>query len=83
MKFRIAGLIVSAVALAALAAPSVAHEMKPKRSAHVHYVGASSAKPDLFPGAVRSEGSDNRYFTDTREPLSRNLGAPIFQKYDF
>ena len=82
MKFRIAGLIVSAVALAAFAAPSVAHELKPKRPAHVHYFAAKSAKPDLFTGAVPNVGSDNRYFSDTRETPVTSLGATFFQRYD-
>ena len=82
MKFRIAGLIVSAAALVAFAAPSVAHELKLKRHAHARYVAGRSAKPDLFPGAAVNEGSDNRYFSDTRETPVTSLGSTFFQRYD-
>lgn len=85
MMVRFGALIVSALALGALAAPSFAQEVKPKPK---HHVVAPAPKPgwkqlseDFFAGPVQDAGSDNRYFSDTRQPKQQSLGAPIFERW--
>jgi len=36
---------------------------------------------DFFAGPVDDPGSDNRYFTDTKQPSNQSLGAPIFERW--
>jgi hypothetical protein len=86
MTFRKSGLILSAVALIGLGAPSFAVEMTPKHHKHAHaYVHAYSPyRPNnnnLFPGAVTDVGSDDRYFSDTRQTPPNQLGSGISQKF--
>jgi len=86
MTVRFGALIVSALALGALAGPSFAYDVKPK---HHHVVAAPAARSpewrglseDFFAGPVKDPGSDNRYFSDTRQPKNESLGAPIFQRW--
>ena len=78
MTVRFGALIVSALALCALAGPSFADDMKPKPKRHEAAPAAKSSdwkglSEDFFAGPVQNPGSDNRYFSDTRQPLIRTL----------
>lgn len=82
MKFRLSGLILSA-AILGLAAPALADtaKFKPHKAAHVRHYDYRGAKPDLFPGSVVNEGSDNRYFSDTADRMGNTLPPGITQKF--
>jgi hypothetical protein len=86
MTVRFGALILSALALGAMAAPSFADPVKLKPKHHVARVESRSqwkgVSEDFFPGQLPDPGSDNRYFSDTRSPNFLNLGAPIFQRWE-
>jgi hypothetical protein len=86
MTIRFGAFMVSALAISAFVSPSFAEtKLKPKH----HHVAAPAARTsewkglseDFFAGPVNDPGSDNRYFTDTRQPPIRTLGAPILSEW--
>jgi hypothetical protein len=81
MKFRKNGLILSVVALIGLAAPSFAVEMTPKHHKHAHAYSTYRPNNNLFPGPITDVGSDDRYFSDTRNTPPDQLGPGILQKF--
>ena len=87
MNIRFSALIVSALAISAFAGPSFADTTwKPGRH---HHVAAPAARrsdwrelsEDFFTGPVQNSDSHDRYFTDTREPPTRTLGAPFLSEW--
>jgi hypothetical protein len=87
MTVRFGARITSVLALAALTGPAFADVVK-MRPKHHHPIAVASAAPgwqglseDFFAGQAPDPGSDNRYFSDTRQPKTESLGAPIFQRW--
>ncbi len=86
MTVRFGAILLSALLVGALTAPSFAETVKRKHRGHFpapveqksNWKGLSE---DFFAGAPEDPGSNNRYFTDTRQPDNRTLGAPIFERW--
>jgi hypothetical protein len=84
-RFR-GGLSAATVLVLVAAVSSTGAQAKIKHR-HAHgYVGPVAHRPVDFPvyidhGSDRNPGTDNLYFTDTRNP-SYELGPTIFQKYE-
>jgi len=88
MTVRFGALIVSALVLGALTAPSFAYDTKRKVKHHAPAPVAQRTdwkglSEDFFSGGIPDPGSDNRYFSDTRKPDEKLLGAPIFERQQF
>ena len=83
MSNRIGAVFVTAFALAALAGSAFAEDKMSKPKHHAPPPsGWREVSDDFFVGRPPDPGSDNRYFSDTKQPKTENLGPTIFGRWE-